>query len=83
MDFIPVIEMAKHIRKDFIYIKTLPYKYRVPRLCDIVNYATNPYRLMTDREHLFCDRIAKKARLKLKTLPGWKETENGFLLPNK
>lgn len=56
------------------------YHMHTEALVDCLNWATSPSRLMTDREHKACRRLARFCRDRLATRVGWKETEDGRLV---
>ena len=43
------------------------------------NWLTSPSRMMTDREHRVCGKMAKRVYAKLKDLPGWHHMESGLI----
>ena len=48
-------------------------------LCYAYNWATNPARLLTDREHVAMRRFARYCRTRLEHRAGWREGESGRL----
>ena len=52
-------------------------------LCSAHNWATNPFRAMTDWEHRDCRRFARAVVRMLSRRTGWREMENGIYWPFK
>lgn len=50
-------------------------------LCYCWNWATSPSRLMDDREHGACGRLARYCKERLARVSDWVETDSGRLIP--
>lgn len=59
-----------------------PYSYRVAMACFCYNWATDPTKLRTDREHQACRKLAKYAKTYLVS-GWWYESSSGRLVPSR